>query len=145
MSLSLLLIALLAGLVMIGVIAFVFMRANNVNLTNAGDEKPEWMRETPPRETIEATLSENEGIQVFNHDPGEKLAAPFAEQIEDIVRVRLKANPELSHYEIDLGTAEDSGLEIWVNGEKFSSIEDLPDQKLRQVFQESVEAWKSQN
>ena len=145
MSLSLLLIALLAGLVMIGVIAFVFMRANNVNLTNSGDEKPEWMRETPPRETIEATLSENEGIQVFNHDPGEKLAAPFAEQIEDIVHVRLKANPELSHYKIDLGTAEDSGLEIWVNGEKFSSIEDLPDQKLRQVFQESVEAWKSQN
>lgn len=142
MSLTILVIAALAALVVIGAVAFVFISANRVNLTESGDQKPEWMRQTPPPETISATQADGQGFQVFNHDPGEKLASPFVEQIEDIVRARLQAHPELSHYEVDLGSAPDSSLEIWVNGQKFDKIEDLPDDGLRQVFHEAIASWR---
>ena len=141
MSLTILLVAGIAALVVIGAVALVFIRANNVNLTETGNEKPEWMRQTPPPETISATQADGEGFQVFDHDPGEELASPFAEQIEDILRARLQAHPELSHYDVDLGTAGDGSLEILVNGQKFSSVDDLPDDGLRQVFQEAIDSW----
>lgn len=141
MAVSIILVAFLAGLVVVGVVAFVFMRANQVDLTGTGDEKPDWMRQTPPSETIMAVQTDNEGFQVFDHDPGEKLASPFAEQIEDILRARLQAHPELNQYDVDLGTAPDGTLEIWVNSEKFDRVEDLPDERLRQVFQEAIDSW----
>jgi hypothetical protein len=142
MSVTLLLaIAGFAGLVVILIVAFVFWRANDVNLTETGDEKPDWMRETPPPQTLEATRTEGQGVQIFSNVPDEKLAAPFAEQIEDILQSFLRKHPELNKYHIDLGTAPDGGLEIWVNGEKFTNIDDLPDDDLRTVFQEAIEAW----
>lgn len=141
MSLTIILVAGIAALVVIGAVALVFIRANNVNLTETGDEKPEWMRQTPPPETISATQADGEGFQVFDHDPGEELASPFAEQIEDILHARLQAHPELSHYDVDLGTARDGGLQISVNGQKFSSVDDLPDDGLRQIFQEAIDSW----
>lgn len=140
MSITILVVAGLAALFVVGVLAFVFIRANQVNLTETGDEKPEWMRQTPPPETLAATRADDEGFQVFDHDPGEQMASPFAEQIEDILRARLQAHPELSHYEVDFGTNADSGLEIWVNGQKFGSIDDLPTD-LRQVLQQAVDSW----
>ena len=142
MSVTLLLvIAGFAGLIVVLVVAFVFWRANNVNLTETGDEKPDWMRHTPPEQTISATRADGEGVQVFNYDPEEKLASPFAEQIEDILQSLLREHPELNQYQVDLGTAPDGGLEIWVNGQKYLNIADLPDAGLRNVFQQAIEAW----
>jgi hypothetical protein len=142
LSLLILVLAVLAGLVVIGALAFVFIRANKVNLTETGEDKPDWMRQNPPAETVAATAAEGQGVQVFHQAEGEKLAAPFAEQIEDILRALLQAHPELNHYDVDLGTSPDTGLEIWVNGQKYDQIEDLPDDGLRQVVYEAVQKWE---
>lgn len=142
LSLLILVLAVLAGMVVVGALAFVFIRANKINLTQAGEEKPDWMRQTPPAETVAATTADGQGVQVFHRAEGEKLAAPFAEQIEDILRGLLQAHPELSHYDIDLGTSADAGLEIWVDGQKYNQIEDLPDDGLRQVFYEAIQKWE---
>lgn len=48
----------IAILVMIVVLALLFQRANTVNLTGTGDEKPEWLREAPPAETLAAAKKE---------------------------------------------------------------------------------------
>jgi hypothetical protein len=142
LSLLILVLAVLAGLVVVGALALVFIRANKVNLIKTDDEKPDWMRQAPPAETVAATNADGQGVQVFHQAEDEKLAAPFAEQIEDILRGLLQAHPELNHYDIDLGTAPDSGLEIWVNGQKYNQIEDLPDDGLRQVFYEAIQKWE---
>lgn len=143
MMISLVVVGVIAALIILGFVALVFMRANQVDLTASSEEKPEWMRQTPPKETIAATLADGKGIQVFDHDDGERLASPFAEQIEDIFRARVEADPDLQQYKIDLGTGADSGLEIWVNGEKFTSIEALPDERLRQALQDAIESWNN--
>ncbi len=124
-------------------LAFMFMRANRVSLTKKTDEKPEWMRSTPPQETIEATTADQGGVGLYHHEEGERLAAPFAEQLEDILQAKIKADPELTDFELDLGTGDGYDLEIWVNGVKYSSVDELPSEKLKTAFRETVKEWNS--
>ncbi len=145
MSLSSLILVLaiggLAGLTMVVALVLLFRKGNQIDLTSPTNTKPEWMRQTPPAETIAATLADDEGVQVFDHDPGEKLAAPFAEQIEDIVQARLAEHPEWSKYQVDFGSAPDGGLEIHVNGQTFTEIDALPDETLKTLLREAIETW----
>lgn len=124
-------------------LALMFMRANQINLTGKTDEKPEWMKSNPPHETIAATKAEDEGVTLFNYDEGEKVGSAFAEQIEDILLAKLEAHPNLKQFKIDIGTDEDLGLEYWVNGEKYTSVDSLPNEELKQVFLETVKDWES--
>ncbi len=130
-------------LVAIALLIPVFLKSRNVNLTESSDEKPEWMQSMPPTETLAATKAEGKGVQLFGHDANEKLAAPFAEQIEDIIRAKLEADPYLKRFKIDLGTAKEGGLEIWVNGKAYQGIDTLPDEKLKQAFRDAVAQWDS--
>jgi hypothetical protein len=125
--------------------ALLIARARKVNLTrpDSPDQKPEWLRTDPPPETRAATLADGEGITLYDHDAGERLAAPFAEQIEDILRAELEKETDLPRYSIDLGTAPDGSLEIWVDGQRYDSIEQLPDERLRRAFQRAVEQWQN--
>lgn len=125
------------------VVGFVVL-GRRVTLTRSGapDQKPEWMRTTPPPETIAATQADGEGVALYDYDLGERVAAPFAEQIEDVLRARLQSDPALATLDVDLGTAPDGGLEIWVNGERYTDINLLPDERLRRVFQEVIRSWK---
>ena len=138
---------LVAGGVMIVValvmLALVFMKSNQVNLTEKTDGKPEWMHAMPPAETVAATLKDGEGVALFDHDEGEKLAAPFAEQIEDVLRAKVESDPYLKSFNIDFGTAPDGGLEIWVNGEKYEGVATLPDEQLKKTFLQVVKEWNS--
>ena len=132
----------IVALVLVGVAALMFIKSNQVNLTGKTNDKPEWMRAMPPQETTDATRAENEGVTIFNYDEGEKIAAPFAEQIEDILRAKLKSDP-FNKFDIDLGTAADGSLEIWVNGTRYESVKALPDEKLKNAFHEAVKKWNA--
>ena len=111
-------------------------------LMGAEKQKPEWMRTTPPPETVAATRVDGERVALYDYDPGEKIAAPFAEQIEDILRAHLSADPALAAMDVDLGTAPDGGLEIWVDGECYTDVSLLPDERLRQAFRQAIERWE---
>jgi len=130
-----------ALVVIILVFVFLFQKSNAVNLTGNTEDKPDWMRETPPAETLGALLREGKKVMVFDYEEGEKLAAPFTEQIEDIFRAKIEADPDLNHYQVDLGSAPDGTLEIWVNDKKYTNVNDLPDDKLKRVFRASVVKW----
>jgi hypothetical protein len=121
----------------------IWRRSRDVNLTETSPgETPEWMREQPPEETQAATQADGEGITVYDFDEGEKLAAPFAEQIEDIVHDQIAKRPSLAHYEVDFGTAPDGTLEIWVNGERYTDIADVPNVQLRETIRGAVQSWQ---
>ncbi len=124
-------------------LAFMFMKANQVNLTGKTEEKPEWMSSNPPVETVAVTKAEGEGFTLFNHDEGEKIASPFAEQIEDMLRARLKTHPLLKDFKVDIGTGADYGFEFTVNEKKYSSVDELPNEELKALFRETVQDWES--
>jgi hypothetical protein len=142
-SITILIAAGLMILIGLGMLALVFMRANQVNLTEKTDGKPEWMHAMPPEETVKATLADGEGVTSYDYDEGEKLAAPFAEQIEDVLKARAANDPYLKSFDLDFGTGADGGLEIWVNGEKFDGVANLPDEHLKQALLQVVKEWNS--
>ena len=141
MSITILVIAGLMILIGLGALAWVFIRAHEMNLTEKTDEKPEWMHSMPPQETVNATLADGEGVTSFDYDEGEKVAAPFAEQIEDVLRAKVESDPYLKSFDIDFGTGADGGLEIWVNGEKYDGVANLPDEHLKQALLQAVKEW----
>ena len=141
MSLTILFLAGVTLIVIIGVFVFLFRNANAVNLTGNTEDKPDWMRETPPAETLGRLLAEGKKVTVFDFDDGENVAAPFTEQIEDIFRAKIEADPDLNHFQVDLGSAPDGTLEFWVNDVKYTNVNDLPDNKLKSAFRESVRKW----
>lgn len=120
------------------------MRSRKVNLTTPDDPntKPDWIINTPPEETMAATLADGEGITVYDYDEGEHVAAPFAEQIEDILHAKLKENPQLAALDVDFGTNETTEeLEVWVDGTRYEQIEDIPNPQLQTAIKESIDAW----
>jgi hypothetical protein len=132
------------GVLIIFAAAFILLvvRARKVNITRTVEgQKPNWMKTTPPQETIAATQAEGEGITLYNYDKGEKVAAPFAEQVEDIIRARLRAIPALASIEVDFGTFPDGRLEICVDGKSYSDVSQVPNAKLRQVIRGAIENW----
>ena len=141
MSLTALIIVGAALLLIIALLIPVFRSSNKVDLTSPTNEKPEWMRDMPPAETVAATMKEGKGITIYDYDEGEKLASPFAEQIEDIFRARIQADPELAKYNIDFGTDADHTLEIWVNAKKYKKISELPDERLKAVIRQAIKNW----
>lgn len=142
MSITIIIVAAIAVLVVIVLLIPVLQRSNKVELTKPSDTKPEWMRDMPPAETVAKTLADGEGITVFDYEHGEKLAAPFAEQIEDIVRAKMQADPELVQMKIDFGTDQDQTLEICVSDKKYKSISELPDERLKLIMREAVKRFR---
>ena len=129
-------------IVMVVALGWLFLRSNQVDLSGTQEgQKPKWMRTTPPQETLSATQAEGEGITLFNEDAGEKLAAPFAEQIEDILKNLMAADPQLSGHTVDFGTADDGGLEIWVNGKPYREIKDIPEEAVRAAIQKAIKLY----
>ncbi|MFN8381030.1 MAG: hypothetical protein U0V02_03770 [Anaerolineales bacterium] len=135
----------IVGVIGISVVllALMFLKSNQVNLTGKTEEKPEWMSSNPPAETIAATKAEGEGVTLFNQDKGERIASPFAEQIEDMLRAKLKSHPTLKDLKVDIGTGTDYGFEFWVNEKRYASVDDLPNEELKVLFRETVKDWES--
>lgn len=120
-------------------------RKLDLDRSEEGLSKPEWVQSSTPAETIEQLRADGESYQLFDRDPSERLAAPFAEQIEDIIHNLLQQSPELSDVRVDLGTAQDGMLEIWINETLYNSVDELPDEKIRQVFRTAIARWEGAN
>ena len=74
-------------------------------------------------------------------EKGEEQASPISEQIEEMVRKRLADYPDLAEHVVDFGTAEDGSLEIWIADKRYTSVDDIPDARVRDAISEAVEAF----
>ncbi len=118
------------GLLIVG--AILYFSTRKLGSTPPDANKPDWLRAAAEEVAAPAPLPDGSP---------ERIASPVAEAIEALLQDVLASYPELSGYKIDLGSAPDGGLEIWVNGEKFDGIDALKDEKLKQVFREVIEAF----
>ncbi len=139
-------LAVAAVLVMLVLWLWLFRTARRVNLTHTPEgQKPEWMRSTPPPETLAAAQTDGEGMALYDHKEGENEAAAFTEQIEDILQAQLRADPYLSSYDVDLGTGPDGGLEIRVGDQRYSDIKQIPDERLRAAIGRAVATYNQRD
>lgn len=129
-------------IVMLVIWGLLLLRSRRVNFTRTPEgEKPPWMRTTPPPETIAATQADGKGVALYDHDKGENEAAPFAEQIEDVLRSQLSTDPHLASYDIDFGTGTDGSLEIRVGDKTYTNVKEIPDERLQAAIDQAVATY----
>jgi hypothetical protein len=73
----------------------------------------------------------------------EFLASPVSEKIEDMVKEKLEEHPDLRNVTIDFGTSLDGSLEIWIDGEHYLDVEEIPDERIRIAIVEAVEDFNA--
>lgn len=91
-------------------------------------ETPEW-------------LSGMKSVAETEDEPGEFEASPISEQVEEMARQLLKSHSDFGEVNLDFGTAIDGSLEIWVNSERYSSIEEIPDERIRNAINVAVDRF----
>lgn len=74
---------------------------------------------------------------------GERLASAASEQIEDLVRKRLAADPEISGMAVDFGSAPDGTLEIWIDDHRYTAVDEIPHARVRDAVRAAVSEFNS--
>ena len=117
-------------------------RARQVNESkfNSPDQEPELAQYT----AAPTGVIPKKRADFMQDTQSEKLAAPFSEQIEDIVHDLINADPELAGTVLDFGTAPDGTLEIWVNDKRYAEVGHLPDERLQAVIQQAIKIFNEQ-
>lgn len=70
----------------------------------------------------------------------DELAASLtSEQIEEIVKMRLKDFSDLASVRLDFGSASDGSLQIRIDESTYTSVEEIPDASIRQAIRDAVE------
>jgi hypothetical protein len=78
-------------------------------------------------------------------DRDEFQATPIAEAIEERVRQKVAEDASLDAFDVDFGTGPGGELEIWVDAERYMSIDEVPYAGLQKAIREAVEDYnKSQ-
>ena len=72
----------------------------------------------------------------------EPLLTP-ADEINDLVRQRLREQPDLARHSIRLTTGEDGGLCIHVGLQTFDAVNDIPDLQVRALIQDAIREWEA--
>jgi hypothetical protein len=91
----------------------------------------------------EATMSDEnmELTKDARYEDVERPSALVSEQIEEMAKRRLMQYPDLASTKLDFGTASDGTIDIWVNGEPFDDVENIPDDRIRAAIKAAVEEF----
>ena len=68
-------------------------------------------------------------------------AAPISEAVEDLVNQRLASLPGLARTRVDFGTAADGSLEIWIGEQRYTSVDEIRDPRIRQAVADAVASY----
>lgn len=71
-------------------------------------------------------------------EPGEREASLPVEQIEEIARRRIEADPELAGIDLDFGATPHGELAVWVDGVRYQEVADIPHPGVRAVIEAAV-------
>ena len=67
----------------------------------------------------------------------------MAEQIEELLQLRLTATPELAQRSIHIRPALDGGVRIEVDGKFYEGVGDVADQHIREFIQSTIREWEA--
>jgi hypothetical protein len=71
----------------------------------------------------------------------ERLASAAAEALQAIVRRRMATDPAFAGQTLDFGTAPDGSLEVWLNGQAYAGVDQLPDPRVRDLIARSADEF----
>jgi hypothetical protein len=101
-----------------------------------------WVRIIRGRDAVdEVDPASLEALSDVRIEDDEFVATPIGEQIEEMVRERLKSYPDLENVSMDFGSGVDSSLQVWVESVRYDRIQDIPDERIRQAVADAVEEF----
>lgn len=68
-------------------------------------------------------------------------AAAPAEEIQNRVRAKVAKYSDLRRVKLDFAPSPDGSMQVWVDKNKFDSIDQIPDQRLRDAIEEALDEW----
>ena len=71
----------------------------------------------------------------------EHRASAAAEMIESIIQRRMAGDPSFAGEGLDFGTSTDGSLVIWWRGQAYTGVEQLPDERLRNLIGQAIEEF----
>ena len=71
---------------------------------------------------------------------GERLASASSEAIEELVNQAL-AKAGAAEVQVDFATAHDGSLEIWIGDDRYTSVDSIPDARVRQAVADAVASF----
>jgi len=71
-------------------------------------------------------------------DLGERASSIVSEQIEEMVREKLKKYADLANISLDFGAADDGTIDVWVNDVQYDDPQAIPDERIRAAVKEAV-------
>ena len=80
-------------------------------------------------------------VEDLSLEKGERQGSLVTEQIEEMVKHKLAAYPDLGGVRLDFGTAADGGLEIWFGDVRYGSVDQIPDARVREAVAEAVASF----
>ena len=98
-------------------------------------------RRTAEIEESEVPPESLDAVSEAKYEASEQEASLVSEQIEEMVKSRLAAYPDLADVKLDFATAPDESLQIWVNDQSYSDVNQIPDERIRSAIAEAVEAF----
>jgi hypothetical protein len=95
------------------------------------------------RRIPEASMSDEnlELTKDARYEDTERPSTLVSEEIEEMAKQRLAQYPDLAGAGLDFGTTPDGSIDIWVNGEQFDDVEDIPDDRIREAIKAAVEEF----
>jgi hypothetical protein len=88
-----------------------------------------------------ATVSHTSTIAIPS--PGSMLAPlPLIDEVNDLVQMRLREDPDLADHLITLATALDGSLRIYVDQKVFHAVGDITDPKVKVLIQDAIREWE---
>lgn len=101
-----------------------------------------WVRMIRSRAAVdEENPASLEALSDVRIEDDEFVATPIGEQIEEMVRERLKSYPDLENVSLDFGSGVDGSLQVWVKSVRYDRVQDIPDERIRQAVADAVEEF----
>jgi hypothetical protein len=72
---------------------------------------------------------------------GERQASAPAEMLQSIVRREMASDPAFAARSVDFGTAPDGSLRIWLDGQSYAGVDQIPDARLRDLIARAAEEF----
>ena len=89
----------------------------------------------------EATGRGGAGASRLADGAGERRASAPAELMQAIVRREMASDPAFAGRSIDFGTAPDGSLDLWLDGQSYPGVEQIPDVRLRELIARAAEEF----
>jgi hypothetical protein len=71
----------------------------------------------------------------------ERQASAAAEVLQAIIRRLMAADPVFAGQSLDFGTALDGSVEVWLNGQAYAGVDQVPDQRLRALIAQAADEF----